>query len=275
MRAGAGGTDAPSAMRSALERSARPTSRKRPAIKSWPRRPPSAHGRGSNGQRPSRPSPRPTTRRATPETAEVVRARVKMHESWAAMHEARGARTSSAPEATANGPKPRRVRALSTSSSRWPPRSWYRRPSTAPRPARTRAPARRPRTSNASTPRKPSASAANASSRSASAPAACAVRPVSEKAYDASGRDRRPARGPPGWPPRRPTTARTWTARSPAICQALDEHGPTDRRELARLVGARYWGPGRFRAAVREAVGEGYARRVSGSTLAPAERHTE
>jgi hypothetical protein len=56
-----------------------------------------------------------------------------------------------------------------------------------------------------------------------------------------------------------------------AISQALDEHGPTERQELARLVGARYWGPGRFRAALREAVQEGHARRVSRSTFAPPE----
>ena len=46
-----------------------------------------------------------------------------------------------------------------------------------------------------------------------------------------------------------------------AIAQTLDEHGATDRHELARLVGARYWGPGRFRLALGEAVEEGYARR--------------
>ncbi len=57
-----------------------------------------------------------------------------------------------------------------------------------------------------------------------------------------------------------------------AISQALDEHGPTERRDLARLVGARYWGPGRFRAALRDAVEEGYARRVARSTFAPSER---
>ncbi|MDX6644584.1 MAG: hypothetical protein QOK40_311, partial [Miltoncostaeaceae bacterium] len=41
------------------------------------------------------------------------------------------------------------------------------------------------------------------------------------------------------------------------------------RRELARLVGARYWGPGRFTAALREAVDEGRARRLSRATFAP------
>ncbi|MGD9734601.1 MAG: hypothetical protein AB7V58_03170 [Solirubrobacterales bacterium] len=56
-----------------------------------------------------------------------------------------------------------------------------------------------------------------------------------------------------------------------AIATALDEHGATQRAELARLVGARYWGPGRFNSALREAVAEGRARRLSRSTLAPPE----
>jgi hypothetical protein len=56
-----------------------------------------------------------------------------------------------------------------------------------------------------------------------------------------------------------------------AIARALDEHGALSRRELSRLVGARYWGPGRFSAALREAVAEGRARRVSRSTYAPPE----
>jgi len=53
------------------------------------------------------------------------------------------------------------------------------------------------------------------------------------------------------------------------VSRALEEHGPTRRHDLARMVGARYWGPGRFPAAVREAIAEGRARRVSRSTLAP------
>ncbi len=56
-----------------------------------------------------------------------------------------------------------------------------------------------------------------------------------------------------------------------AISHALDEHGATRRDELARMVGARYWGPGRFPAAVREAVAEGRARRLSRTTLGPPE----
>ena len=55
------------------------------------------------------------------------------------------------------------------------------------------------------------------------------------------------------------------------IARALHEHGATGRRELAQRVGARYWGPGRFRLALREAVEEGRARRLSRSTFAPAD----
>jgi hypothetical protein len=55
------------------------------------------------------------------------------------------------------------------------------------------------------------------------------------------------------------------------IARALEERGPTDRDELAGLVGARYWGPGRFRAALREAVDEGRAQRLSRITYAPPE----
>jgi MFS family permease len=56
------------------------------------------------------------------------------------------------------------------------------------------------------------------------------------------------------------------------IQRALEEHGTTERRELARLVGARYWGPGVFSAAMREAIAEGRVRRLSRTTFAPADR---
>jgi hypothetical protein len=56
------------------------------------------------------------------------------------------------------------------------------------------------------------------------------------------------------------------------IARALDERGPTGRDELAELVGARFWGPGRFRAALREAVADRRARRLSRDTYAPPER---
>ncbi|HYY06683.1 MAG TPA: hypothetical protein VE997_08890, partial [Candidatus Limnocylindria bacterium] len=51
--------------------------------------------------------------------------------------------------------------------------------------------------------------------------------------------------------------------------RALTERGAIDRDELARLVGGRFWGPGRFRAALRETVDEGRAERVSGRTYGP------
>jgi len=46
------------------------------------------------------------------------------------------------------------------------------------------------------------------------------------------------------------------------IDRALQEEGELDRRELAERVGARFWGPGRFRAALRGAVADGVARRA-------------
>jgi MFS family permease len=54
------------------------------------------------------------------------------------------------------------------------------------------------------------------------------------------------------------------------IAVALDEHGSANRRELRRRVGARYWGPGRFQAALRQAVAEGRVKRLPRGQLAPA-----
>ncbi len=57
------------------------------------------------------------------------------------------------------------------------------------------------------------------------------------------------------------------------IERALDEHGATARAELARLVGARRWGPGRFAAALRQAIADGRVeRRGRGSFAAPDRR---
>jgi MFS family permease len=56
------------------------------------------------------------------------------------------------------------------------------------------------------------------------------------------------------------------------IEQALEHEGPVDRRRLAQIVGARYWGPGRFGLALQEALREGRARRLSRNTIAPVER---
>jgi MFS family permease len=53
------------------------------------------------------------------------------------------------------------------------------------------------------------------------------------------------------------------------IGRALEDRGAANRRELARRVGARYWGPGRFHSALREAVAEGTVRRLRGGEYAP------
>lgn len=53
------------------------------------------------------------------------------------------------------------------------------------------------------------------------------------------------------------------------IAEALRQHGALEREELKNLVGGRYWGPGRFAAALRAAIQEGLARRRSRTVLEP------
>lgn len=53
------------------------------------------------------------------------------------------------------------------------------------------------------------------------------------------------------------------------IGSALEDHGSIERQELAHLVGARYWGPGRFGAALDGAIAEGRIRRLSHSAFGP------
>jgi MFS family permease len=54
------------------------------------------------------------------------------------------------------------------------------------------------------------------------------------------------------------------------IGRALEDRGPLDRDELADLVGARYWGPGRFGSALQAAVDEGRAEHLSRGRYGPA-----
>jgi MFS family permease len=88
--------------------------------------------------------------------------------------------------------------------------------------------------------------------------------------------DEKPARARPG----RTSSSPGMVVSSPVAPVALDrevarieqvlaEHGETDRRELARLVGARRWGPGRFSAALHEAVLRGSARRLRRGRFGP------
>jgi hypothetical protein len=58
---------------------------------------------------------------------------------------------------------------------------------------------------------------------------------------------------------------------SDALERTLSEHGVLSRRELGRLVGCRFWGPGRYGAALRAAVRRGRIRRVRRGRYAPVE----
>jgi MFS family permease len=53
------------------------------------------------------------------------------------------------------------------------------------------------------------------------------------------------------------------------IRSVLAEHGPLPAARLAQLVGARSWGPRRFRSALREAVSEGDAARLPDGAYGP------
>jgi hypothetical protein len=55
------------------------------------------------------------------------------------------------------------------------------------------------------------------------------------------------------------------------IVAALCEHGPLGARELRRVTDARFWGPGRFGAALRRARREG----GSGATGCAASRRSD
>ncbi len=65
------------------------------------------------------------------------------------------------------------------------------------------------------------------------------------------------------------TLERARDAEIERIGRAVDEHGSVSRDDLARLVGARHWGPGRFAGALREAADEGRIRRLSRGTYGP------
>jgi hypothetical protein len=68
------------------------------------------------------------------------------------------------------------------------------------------------------------------------------------------------SRGMPLWAPAASEAERDREVE--IIERALHEHGSASRKELARRVGGRYWGPGRFRGALREAVVEGRVKRL-------------
>ena len=56
-----------------------------------------------------------------------------------------------------------------------------------------------------------------------------------------------------------------------AVVSAVEAEGSLQREEIARRVGARRWGPGRFRNALSAALASGRIRRLSHNRYAPAE----
>jgi MFS family permease len=73
---------------------------------------------------------------------------------------------------------------------------------------------------------------------------------------------------------RRPTAVSELQHEVEAIGRAVDEGGPISREELFRVVGARRWGPGRFRRALGEAVAAGRIRRTARGRFEPPEPGT-
>jgi hypothetical protein len=68
---------------------------------------------------------------------------------------------------------------------------------------------------------------------------------------------------------RRPSPA-TLDREIDAIADALAAEGPLRREQLARTVGARRWGPGRFSVALGEAIADGRVVRLARSLYGPA-----
>jgi MFS family permease len=107
------------------------------------------------------------------------------------------------------------------------------------------------------------------------------IRERTQRRWEWERTGRRRYRPGPGGGMYAPMMAGTWSTPDPAgalepqieaIEQTLARTGPTERRQLAQLVGARYWGPGQFRLALQEALREGRVRRASRNVIAPVER---
>jgi hypothetical protein len=56
------------------------------------------------------------------------------------------------------------------------------------------------------------------------------------------------------------------------IARALADRGELRRRELGEIIGCKYWGPGRFRGALKDALEQGRIERVGFGRYAPAGR---
>jgi hypothetical protein len=104
-------------------------------------------------------------------------------------------------------------------------------------------------------------SASEQSARDADRDARIAARAARQRAGASGVRRYRPG-PPPGWQapwreppvPGAPETA--LDSEIDILARAVGENGPMSVRDLHRAVGARYWGPGEFRKALREALAE-------------------
>ena len=89
-----------------------------------------------------------------------------------------------------------------------------------------------------------------------------------------------PARGEAFYPPgmvgtavhTRPVAQALLDREIDAIAEVVEQQGPLQREQIAQRVGARRWGPGRFRNALSEAESEGRVRRISRTTYGPVDK---
>ena len=62
-----------------------------------------------------------------------------------------------------------------------------------------------------------------------------------------------------------------WLRREITLIQnLLEEEGELERKEIANRLGCKYWGPLRFRRALKEGVERGAFRKVGGGRYGPA-----
>jgi len=67
-----------------------------------------------------------------------------------------------------------------------------------------------------------------------------------------------------------------WLEREIGMLQrALEDKGEMRRRDLGNLVGCRYWGPGRFSAALRQGVKRGAFEHTGFGRYGPPRRHAD
>jgi len=103
------------------------------------------------------------------------------------------------------------------------------------------------------------------------------TRRAASRAARTQGSSQFRARGPRSWSPLQPGSTydadedRYWLEREMTLLeQALHDKGEMRRGELGDLLGCKYWGPGRFARALKEAVDEGRIKHTSFGRYGPA-----